>query len=53
MIKNTKKITKTQLNCRGLNKNKIEILSILEKTQDDIACLNETNLGKKNHPKRK
>ena len=23
----------------------------MEKTQDDIACLNETNLGKKNHPK--
>ena len=40
-----------QLNCRGLNKNKIEILNTLERTQADIACLNETNLGKKNHPK--
>ena len=40
----------TQLNCRGLNKNKIEILDILEKTQADIACLNETKIGKKNHP---
>ena len=40
-----------QLNCRGLNRNKIEILNILEKTQADIACLNETNLRKKSHPK--
>ena len=46
-----KTLTVTQLNCRGLNKNKIEILNILEKTQADIACLNETLLGKKNHPK--
>ena len=40
-----------QLNFRGLNKNKIEILNIEEKTQADIACRNETNLCKKNHPK--
>ena len=40
----------TQLICRGLNKNKIELLDILEKTQADIACLNETKLGKKNYP---
>ena len=41
----------TQLNCRGLNKNNKEIISILEKTQADNTCLNKTNLGKKNHPK--
>ena len=40
----------TQLNCRGLNKNKIELLNILENTQADIGCLNETKLGKKNQP---
>ena len=49
--KSIKTLIVTQLNCRGLNKNKIEILNILEKTQADIACLNETKLGKKNHPK--
>ena len=40
----------TQLNCRRLNKNKIEILNILVETQADIACLNKTLLGKKNQP---
>ena len=53
MIENQKlqkTLTFTKLNCRGLNKNKIEILNILEKTQADIACLNEAHLGKKNHP---
>ena len=48
--KSQKTLIVTPLNCRGLNKNKIEILNILEKTQADIVCLNETNLGKKNHP---
>ena len=33
----------TQLNCRGLNKNKIEILSILEKPKP-------TKLARTNHP---
>ena len=35
--KSLKTLTVTQLNCRGLNKNKIQILNILEKTQADIA----------------
>ena len=41
----------TQLNCRGVKKSQIEILNILEKTQADIACQNETNLGNKNQTK--
>ena len=45
-----KTVIVTQLNCRGLNQNKIEILDILAKTLADIACLNETNLGRKSHP---
>ena len=49
--KSQKTLIVTQLNCRGLSKNKIEMLNILEKAQADTACLNETNLGKKNHPK--
>ena len=49
--KSIKTLIVRQLNCRGLNKSQIEILNILEKTQADIACQNETNLGKKNHPK--
>ena len=49
--KSQKTLRVTQLNCHGLNKNKIEILNKLEKTQADITCLNKINLGKKNHPK--
>ena len=49
--KSQKTLIVTQLNCRGLNKNKVEILNNLEKTQAEIACLNETHLGKKKQTK--
>ena len=45
-----KRVIVTELNCGGLNKNEIEILDILEKTQVDIACLNKTSLDEKNFP---
>ena len=45
-----KTVIVTHLNCCRVNKNKIQILDILGKTQADIDCVYETNFGKKNHP---